>query len=215
MEKSRIDGKISNDKYISDMSSIVKGIKYRSSLYPELNSEYCKAIANNVNELAAVTAAAMVMGSEIDRRKELSFQIDIRDIYGNTEPITISIFMEDNGYVVSYTNSDIIKGRYFIPFTNSEYYCELLQDKYYSVFSKVDDMKESIYYQSKDTDIDHFNFIKKKLQTPIVKTGTKIDEVYMMRKPLISAAVYVTLACINLISYNNRKIILIDSDLLR
>ena len=45
--------------------------------------------------------------------------------------------------------------------------------------------------------------------------GTKIDEAYMMRKPLISAAAYVTLACINLISHNDRKIIVIDSDLLR
>ena len=215
-EKNRIDDRMPNDLYISNMSSIIKGIKYRASLYPELNSEYCKAIAKNVNELAAVAAATMVIGSEgIDKKKELSFQVDIKDIYGNTEPVTISIFIEDNGYMVSYTNSDIIKGRYFIPFVSSAYYCEMLHDGYYSVFSKVDDMKESIYYQSKDTDIDHFNFIKKKLQSPIVKMGTKIDEAYMMRKPLISAAVYVTLACINLISHNDRKIIVIDSDLLR
>jgi hypothetical protein len=215
-EKNRIDDRMPNDLYISNMSSIIKGIKYRASLYPELNSEYCKAIAKNVNELAAVAAATMVIGSEgIDKKKELSFQVDIKDIYGNTEPVTISIFIEDNGYMVSYTNSDIIKGRYFIPFVSSAYYCEMLHDGYYSVFSKVDDMKESIYYQSKDIDIDHFNFIKKKLQAPIVKNGTKIDEAYMMRKPLISAAVYVTLACINLISHNDRKIIVIDSDLLR
>lgn len=215
-EKNRIDDRMPNDLYISNMSSIIKGIKYRASLYPELNSEYCKAIAKNINELAAVAAAAMVIGSEgIDKKKELSFQVDIKDIYGNTEPVTISIFIEDNGYMISYTNSDIIKGRYFIPFVSSAYYCEMLHDGYYSVFSKVDDMKESIYYQSRYTNIDHFNFIKKKLQAPIIKTGTKIDEAYMMRKPLISAAVYVTLACINLISHNNRKIIVIDSDLLR
>ena len=217
VEKNRIDDRIPNDLYISNMNSIIKGIKYRASLYPELNSEYCKAIANNVNELAAVAAATMVIGSEgIDKKKEISFQVDIKDVYGNnTEPVTISIFIEDNGYMVSYSNSDIIKGRYFIPFVSSAYYCKMLHEGYYSVFSKVDDMKESIYYQSKDIDIDHFNFIKKKLQTPIVKNGTKIDEAYMMRKPLISAAVYVTLACINLISHNNRKIIVIDSDLLR
>ena len=215
-EKNRIDDRMPNDLYISNMSSIIKGIKYRASLYPELNSEYCKVIAKNVNELAAVAAATMVIGSEgIDKKKELSFQIDIKDTYGNTEPVTISIFIEDNGYMVSYTNSDIIKGIYFIPFVSSAYYCKMFQDGYYSVFSKVDDMKESIYYQSKDIDIDHFNFIKKKLQAPIVKMGTKIDEAYMMRKPLISAAVYVTLACINLISHNNHKIIVIDSDLLR
>ena len=216
LEKNMANNRISNDTYISNMSSIIEGIKYRCSLYPELNSEYCDIISKNIDELTAVAATTMEIGMEgIDKKKELSFQINIKDVYGNTEPVTITIFMKDDGYLVSYSNSCIIKGRYFIPFTNSTYYFKMLQDGYCSVFDEVDDMKESIYYQSKDMDIDHFNFVKKKLQTPIIKTSTKIDEVYMMRKPLISAAIYVTFACINLISHNNRKIILIDSNLLR